>query len=204
MLMKKSSEIGRDVIDEVVLSNVHRNPEMFESVKDIPSYQYGVKVEDMKFKFDTAAKKGNIKCSMIQDIINTVRVMEMEKEDAYIVRVDENGESTNIPVHEVLVKLVKVCIATSISIDESFSEVVSTFAKHIVENAENLILPITLPKGNKLQEIVGEELNKYLRELCDENKIHYSECVETPKKKSPKQSKSKLLQAAKLAGGLDA
>lgn len=199
MKINKTKSVSRDVIDDVVLQNTHRNEEAFNKAKTIPLYQCGVNVTKERLEFDSIVKKNNIKRSMIQDIIDSLRTFEFKEDVTPTIRtLDISGTLNDEVVHLELIKLIKICIASSVNVDESYSEVITEFAKEIMRNPNNLCLPIKLPESNKLHQIVGEELNKLLKQICDENSISYTEEIVVKAKKA---KTSKLVDAAKLAGG---
>jgi len=56
-----------------------------------------------------------------------------------------------------------------------------------------------LPKNNKLQKLLSEELNEYLLEFLQKRNIPYFEIVDNVKATVVKSKKNKLLEAANAA-----
>ena len=123
MKLNKSKTSHRDVIDEVVLENRSRNIETFNSVKDLPVYQCGVQLETQKLKFDSAKKKDNVTSNIIQDIINGVQTFNLKDEDSYVLLVNPDGSTRQVLTHPMLIKFIKVGVASSVNVNVDYSEV---------------------------------------------------------------------------------
>lgn len=164
---------GREIIDSVVVGNSDRNYELFEKTRTLPPYFGYVNIGEKSVKLTTGkGKKG--KRLLIHDIIADTKNITMDDGDPKII-VEENGmtyvydkTSANI------IKLIKVCIAHSFSVNEEYSEVVSEFVKAVIKTAGEPIIPVELPKRTELQKIVGEQLNEFLQQLYDEDGIKYT------------------------------
>jgi hypothetical protein len=124
--------------------------------------------------------------------------MKLEPGDGSIQFAENGTITTVVKCNPVLIKLIKTCVALSYSVNEDYSTVVSAFVHELIKNCENINLPLSLPKNNKTQKIIAEELNQYLKELCEKNDIHYSEIIDAPKRL--RKSKASMLEAASMAG----
>lgn len=183
MNLKTTKSNGRDVLDSIAESRAHLNPEMFYTAEKTPIYLYGVQNVISKLKFDTAKKDKNTKYPLIYDIVSGVTVMALRDEESYVQFIDAKGTVIDtVPAHPKIVTLVKVCIAASVNSNEDYSKVVSAFVKEILSKPDNISIPVTLPEENKYQKILGESLNAYLAELCEEHNIKSSEVIDVPKK----------------------
>lgn len=183
MNLKTTKSNGRDVLDSIAESRAHLNPEMFYTAEKTPIYLYGVQNVVNKLKFDTAKKDKNTKYPLIYDIVSGVTVMALRDEDSYVQFVDDEGTIIDtVPAHPKIVTLIKVCIAASVNSNEDYSKVVSAFVREILSKPDNISIPVTLPEENKYQKILGESLNAYLAELCEEHSIKSSEVIDAPKK----------------------
>jgi len=190
--------MSRLIIDDIVDRNRERNLSTYFTAKELPKY-FG-EVEDAReaTKLDSvrgAKKTGN---SLIENIKIGVEAMQLEGSKG-IIRELVNGIPRDKYVHPDIIKLAKVCIVGSYSQNEDYTEVVSEFAKNILMMADNINVPIPLPKNNKLQKLLSEELNEYLLEFLQKRNIPYFEIVDNVKATVVKSKKNKLLEAANAA-----
>ena len=190
--------MSRLIIDDIVDRNRERNLSTYFTAKELPKY-FG-EVEDAReaTKLDSvrgAKKTGN---SLIENIKIGVEAMQLEGSKG-IIRELVNGIPRDKYVHPDIIKLAKVCIVGSYSQNEDYTEVVSEFAKNILIMADNINVPIPLPKNNKLQKLLSEELNEYLLEFLQKRNIPYFEIVDNVKATVVKSKKNKLLEAANAA-----
>ena len=190
--------MSRLIIDDIVDRNRERNLSTYFTAKELPKY-FG-EVEDAReaTKLDSvrgAKKTGN---SLIENIKIGVEAMQLEGSKG-IIRESVNGIPRDKYVHPDIIKLAKVCIIGSYSQNEDYTEVVSEFAKNILIMADNINVPIPLPKNNKLQKLLSEELNEYLLEFLQKRNIPYFETVDNVKATVVKSKKNKLLEAANAA-----
>lgn len=190
--------MSRLIIDDIVDRNRERNLSTYFTAKELPKY-FG-EVEDAReaTKLDSvrgAKKTGN---SLIENIKIGVEAMQLEGSKG-IIRELVNGIPKDKHVHPDIIKLAKVCIVGSYSQNEDYTEVVSEFAKNILIMADNINVPIPLPKNNKLQKLLSEELNEYLLEFLQKRNIPYFEIVDNVKATVIKSKKNKLLEAANAA-----
>lgn len=197
----------RDIIDTIVVKNKERNLTVFDNAKDLPPYFGSVKCEEKKMKLTPIKGRKKLgKLTLISDIVESVKNFQLDEGEGKIVKVvNEESAPVTIVVNVDLIKLIKVCAAASYSPVEDYSIVLTEFVKELLGTADSLNLPIHLPTSNKTQKIIGDELNTYLKELCDENHIPYHEEVSVKAKvvsKRPKSKKSgmdKLLESASIA-----
>lgn len=192
-------ETGRDIIDDIAVVNASRNIVAFENSKSLPMYFGGVEIGTTKVTLDPITNKKNIgKEPIIVDIINGTKNFNLSDEQARIIYMDGEITEKTLNVHPTLIKLLKTCVASSYNVCKDYSTVVSAFVKQLLDNLPTIILPLDLPAGNKLQKIIGSELNEFLKEICDTENIDYQEIVEKPKKTKKKDA---LMDAAEAAGG---
>ena len=190
--------MSRPIIDDIVDRNRERNLSTYFTAKELPRY-FG-EVEDAResIKLDSvrgAKKTGN---SLIENIKIGVEAMQLEGSNG-IIRELVNGIPKDKHVHPDIIKLAKVCIVGSYSQNEDYTEVISEFAKNILIMADNINIPIPLPKNNKLQKLLSEELNEYLLDFLQKRDIPYFEIVDNVKTTVIKSKKNKLLEAANAA-----
>lgn len=183
--------MSRLIIDDIAHRNRERNLDTYFTAKELPVY-FG-EVEDSKevIKLDSirgSHKTGN---SLIENIKIGVEVMQLDSSDGTI-RELINGVPKDHKVHGDIIKLAKVCIIGSNSQNEDYTEVVSEFAYNILRMADNINVPVMLPKNNKLQKLLADELNEYLLEFLQKRDIPYYEVIEN----KPSKPKNKLLEAA--------
>jgi hypothetical protein len=186
---------GHDIVDEVVIANQSRNQELFNMAGSYPPYFGAVNIGEHKVKLSTVKGKSKLgQQPLIWDIIDGVKGFKLEPGNATINIVADGAVTKTINVHPELVKLIKVCLASSYSANEDFSIVVSEFVKSLIDMAEHINLPIGLPSNNKMQKIIGAELNEFLKKICDDNGIQYQDVIDIPKKRK---KSSPLIDAAK-------
>lgn len=190
--------MSRLIIDDIVHRNRDRNLSTYFTAKEMPVY-FG-EVEDSReaVKLDSirgSKKTGN---SLIESIKIGVEAMQLDSSDG-LIRELIGDEHRDRKVHGDIIKLAKVCVIGSYSKNEDYTKVVSEFAINILRMADNINVPIPLPKNNKLQKLLAEELNDYLIEFLDKRNIPYYEIIDNDKSKSPKKKNNKLLEAAKAS-----
>lgn len=190
--------MSRLIIDDVVHRNRERNLSVYFTAKELPRY-FG-EVEDTKesVKLDSIRGSRKTSNSLIENIKIGVEAMQLESSNGVIREL--NGDThVDKRVHGDIIKLAKVCVIGSYSQNEDYTEVVSEFARNILIMADNINVPISLPKNNKLQKLLSEELNEYLLEFLQKRNIPYFEVIEDKTKKKSKVKKNKLLEAAEAA-----
>lgn len=200
--MRKNASTGRDVIDSVVVDNQSRNPQLFNEVKDLPTYYGCVNIGEKKFGLTPIRNRNRIgKLPIIQFIIDNVENFTLKNGVATISKVEDGVIVDTTEVHPMLIKVIKVCAAASYSPNEDFSIVLTEFVKELNRTCKALCLPIDLPRSTATMKIVGLELNTWLKDLCDENDIRYTELVEAEAKPKLKKTKAHpMVEAAKKSG----
>lgn len=187
MNLKEKVVYGRDNIDPIAESRAHLNSTLYSNAEITLAYLHGVQTVTKKLKFDSAKKDKNTKYPLIYDIVASVAVMDFRDEESGIKFIDKAGNEIKfVNAHPKIIALIKVCIASSISDNVDYYTVVSAFVNELLSNAENLKTPIDLPKQNKYQKLLGESLNNYFVELCNENNIKLNSVIDSPKKSSKK------------------
>lgn len=188
------SRVGRDIIDDIVINRERINPSLLETIKLNPQFFGGVIIEDDKIKLESIKGKTKIKSRrLISSIEEGVRLFKLEPTEP-IIKIMNNGVVEDIKVDAIIIKLIKVGIIASYSPNEDYSKVVTEFVKTILQSPSNINLPLDLPTDNKVQKIIADELNEYIKELLDSNNIKYHNQLLVEKQK-----KNKLMQAAEAA-----
>lgn len=193
--MSKTDIRDRDILDDVVVKNQGRNQQIFQSVQNIPTYFGSTNNSAEKFRLKQTARRKELgKQSLICDIILGTEALNLEGNDGKVVKVEGSLTSTT-DIHPKIIKFIKTCVACSMTQCDDYNKVVGFMAKELLEMINHISLPIPLPADNKIQKIIGEELNDYLKKICDETETKWSEMiVQSPKKKT---GKDLLLSAAR-------
>lgn len=188
------SRVGRDIIDDIVINRERINPSLLETIKLNPQFFGGVIIEDDKIRLESIKGKTKIKSRrLISSIEEGVKLFKLEPTEP-VIKIMNNGVVEDIKVDAVIIKLIKVGIIASYSPNEDYSKVVTEFVKTILQSPSNINLPLDLPTDNKVQKIIADELNEYIKELLDSNNIKYHNQLLVEKQK-----KNKLMQAAEAA-----
>ena len=193
--MAKTEVKDRDILDDVVVRNQGRNPQVFQSVQNIPTYFGSTKNAAPKFSLKQTKRRKELgKQKLICDIISGTESLQFDSADGKVVLLNE-GKDVTVPVHPTIIKFIKTCIACSMTQNEDYNKVVAAMARELLKTIEHINLPIPLPADNKVQKLIAAELNEYLQKICDDTGTKWSEVVTTgrPKKVSGKQM---LLDAA--------
>lgn len=187
--------MARQMIDDVVVYNRSRNPEVYYELSSMPIY--GCEVRDASkdvIKLDSVSSKDASKLGIMEIIRVGVENFTLEPGDGTVVLLRENNEEPeNVKVSPIVVKLLKVATAASFSQNEDYCYVLSELVKQILENVKNITLPLSLPKNNKTQEVLSAELNDVVKELFDKYDVPYSAILDTTK------GVNKLLKAAEAS-----
>lgn len=179
---------GRDIIDDIVLQNSHRNKELYVSVCNIPKYFGAVHIGENRTTLKTVTgKKLLVGQKLISDVVYNTENLQLEPGTGVIQRIVDN-ELMDFEVHPKIIKFIKSSIACSYNPNMDFNTVVTACAKAVINNVEKLCLPLDLPAKNKTQKLIAAELNEYLKQLCDETGTKYTEEVDGSKKKKRKVS----------------
>ena len=188
------SRVGRDIIDDIVINRERINLSLLETIKLNPQFFGGVIIEDDKIRLESIKGKTKIKSRrLISSIEEGVRLFKLEPTEP-VIKIMNNGVVEDIKVDAIIIKLIKVGIIASYSPNEDYSKVVTEFVKAILQSPSNINLPLDLPTDNKVQKIIADELNEYIKELLDSNNIKYHNQLLVEKQK-----KNKLMQAAEAA-----
>lgn len=173
---------GRDIIDSVVEKNSHLNPELYELTRTNPHYFGAVEIGEDPVSLTTIKGKTKMhKSSIICDIINSTENMVLNDGPASVA-VIVDGKTHTKPTHPVIIKLIKSCVACSYCPSEDMCTGVSNFVKALMDEANQLVLPLDVYTNGAIQDIVVKELQDYLKELCDRHGIPYQ--TREPKKES--------------------
>lgn len=159
------SRSGRDIIDDVVVSNSSKNTEAYDNAKDIPYYYGPVKVVFPKLTLSHVTNKKKIVPNLlIQDIINGVNNFKLDDGESYLLWC-EDGRTEKVPVNPEILKLLKVCIAASYNPCQEYSDVLSEFVELVLSCKGSIPTPLDLTKDTKLKKVIAEELELYVDSL---------------------------------------
>lgn len=172
--------VNRDVIDDVVISNSSRDLEKFNQISSLPAYKFDTNTERVKLKFDTVSKSLSNKRSLISPIKDNFELLQLNGDEGHVYMVTNQKVLEDIKVSPVIIRLVKACAASSYSTNEEYTEVVSTFIKELLRSPDNISIPLQLPMDTKMQKLVSEELNEFLKELLIQHNIKFHCVVEIP------------------------
>lgn len=187
--------MARQMIDDVVVYNRSRNPQAYYELSGMPIYSCEIRDASKDvIKLDSITNKNASKLGIMEIIKAGVENFALEPGDGTVVLVKENGEEPeNVKVNPVTVKLIKVATAASFSQNEDYCYVLSEMVRQVLNNVKNITLPLSLPKNNKTQEVLSEELNDVVKELFDKYNVPYSVILDSTK------GVNKLLKAAEAS-----
>lgn len=180
-----SNGTGHDIIDNVVIRNGINNMELFNQVDGNPMYYGQVNISAEMLKLDTIKDRKNITPSKITDgIIASAKALIIEDGDAKVV-ITEDGKTIECKTDKHIVAFIKSCVAGSYTTEIHVSEAVTNFVRSLIYQVNHLCLPIDVNVTDKIGKVVVQELNYYLKELCDTYNIKYTtEMSISTKKKS--------------------
>lgn len=191
------NEIGRDIIDEIVVKNSHINTELFNNAQSYPPYFGGVSIGEKQVKLNAIKNRKSIgQQKLICDIINGTRNFKLTDGEGKIHLIYSDIDKKTVNVHPTLIKLIKTCVACSFNCCEDYSIVVSEFVKSLLDTIDNISYPINLPEDTKTQKIIAKELNEFLLEILVETNTSYSKVIEQPKKKKNNSIMGCILETA--------
>lgn len=175
---------GRSIIDGVVIDNQFIDRELYTLVRNAPQYQGCVNIGTPKLELKGLSRP--MQLNLIHDVIGTVDRMEFTSDvPASIMFKNNTGEiQREVPID--LIRVIKALAVCAINKNQYMSEVLSTFAVTLLVQYANfgkVSLPVNLPRNNKLQEIVGKELNTWFESYSKEHGIESLDIVSAAKKK---------------------
>lgn len=187
--------MSRDIVDNIVVTNQIRNPDLYMSIRNIPAY-FG-QVDDSENKVKLTPIKGTSKASassLIVDIVEGYKLCQLEAGEGSIMFIDGSQVEATVKCNPILIKIIKTCTVCSYNVNEDYATVVAEFVKQLLDGLHSTLnLPLTLPSNNTTQKLIAEELNEFIKNICDENDIKYLEVVDEKKSKSTKNNKNKTL-----------
>lgn len=196
-MAKRINVTNRDILDDVVIRNQARNEQIFESVQKIPTYFGSTDNAENKLKLRrTKRHKELVGQPLICDIITGTETLAMQGTEGTVITI-EGGENIPTSVHPTIIKFVKTCVACSMTQCDDYNKVVAAMADGLLKTIKSINLPIPLPADNKTQKIIGEELNDYLKKICEETGTKWYEVISQPKTRRKASGKDLLLNAAK-------
>lgn len=185
---------GRDIVDFTVSQRKDLNRTVYDIVVSNPGYfgQVDIGFEQMQL---TVVKNRNEFSgrSLIEGIISMTENLKFDGNVTPSVRV-LTDKVTVLNTHEKIVAFVKACVLSSYTVSESFRNAVTEFVKELMPCVDRLCLPIQVSTANVAEKVIVDELNDYLKSLCDEIGYKYTDLITT---RTVKESNvSSLLHAA--------
>lgn len=190
----KEKEYGRDIIDDVVISNRSRNEAIFEQASKLPPYFGSVEIGLPTIDLNSIQKKDRCEVQkLITPLIETVNNYNLEGSPKLFVMCD--GQPKQIDTHMVLIKIIKAATALSISISEDFASTMAEFVNKLIDGIVNgIIVPFEFNINSNLQKVLSKELNEYLESVLIENNIEHNSVIKVKKEKKA----NKLIEAAMI------
>lgn len=188
---------GRSVIDDVVRDNRSTDIELYNMVIKAPQYQGYVQIGAPRLELFSNINNTH-KLSLITDVINAVEQFKFTPNNglANLTIQDQTGVTKReVPVD--LAKVIKTCAILAVSKSIDMSTVLATFAATLMVQSTKfggITLPIKLPDQNKLQVLIGKELNEWFAKYCEVHSIPTVDIVSEAKE----QVKKSLFDAAKV------
>lgn len=196
-MSKKINVVNRDIIDDIVVKNSSKNQQIFESIQQIPTYFGCTNNAESKLRLKRMKRHKDLgKQSLICDIITGTETLQLQSGDGQVITIEDEQYITTI-VHPTIIAFIKSCIACSMTQCDDYNRVVSAMAEGLLKTIKHINLPIPLPADNKIQKIVGKELNEYLLKICEDTGTKWYEVITQPKTKAKSSGKDLLLKAAK-------
>lgn len=186
----------RPIIDEVVTDNRFRNQQVYYEVLDMPMYVGDVRDANKDVIKLGSPSKGVSKLGILEILKTGIESFALEPGEGQIISVktvDGKQVTKAVNVDPCIVKLIKVAVVASYSQNDDYSLVISEFARQLLETCENINLPLHLPRNNKAQQVLSDELNEFVEDYLTKNNIKFYTEV------SGKSSYNKLLQAAEAS-----
>lgn len=170
---------GRDVIDSVVEERQYINQERYEGLRNNPGYYGAVSIGCKMMTLDTVRNKKSLYGhSLIEGIVMSAESMKLRDDLTPAVRILTDSVAVH-NTHPSIIALIKACVAGSYTVSTEYSLAVSNFAKALMPMVDNLCLPVIVLTSSPIEDEVVAELNDYLKSLCDNNGIRYTEVIET-------------------------
>lgn len=183
--------MARQIIDDVVTRNRSRNIEGYYELSSMPVYNCEIRDANKDvIKLESVSSKDASKLGLMDIVITGVENFMLEPGDGVVALMNDAGDVENVKVNPIVIKLIKVATAASFSQNEDYCFVLSEMVKQILGNVKNIVLPLSLPRNNKTQEVLSDELNLAVKELFDKHSVKYSEVLDS------KKGMGKLLKAA--------
>lgn len=174
---------GRDIIDQVVVENQGRNIQAYEDARNMPPYFGAVSIGEDQMTLTTVKNKKEMRpSSILCDIFASAENMQLQDGDGVIKTLTDTVVVDK--VHPAIIKLAKACVVGSYTPCEGLTNVLSDFVRQLLDNARHLCLPLPLVANTDVEKVIGQELNDYLRKLCDANDIPYGEVIVQKKGRS--------------------
>lgn len=200
MISFNEESYSHAIIDDIVVNNAYLNPKVFAEARDYPPYFGYTSVAEYKTKLDSISnKKNSTALSFIADIILIYNSLKFnDTVQPQVVYVVDGKPISSWNTSEKLIRIIKACSASSYSPCKDYSDVVSAFVQSLLATKGTICLPLDTPRNTKLQCVISDELNEFLKSVLEEESISYSTEIVT---KSAKSGLEKLNKAAKTASG---
>lgn len=173
--------MARVIIDSVVVDRKNINPTLYYNAISLPTYMGAVQDATKPYmRLDANIKDKAAKIGVVEALKNMVASFQLEPGPAKIILCKDDMPIT-YEVSPALVKLIKVFAVGSYSQNVDYSICITKVVETILSNPDKVILPMPLPKDNKVQQVLSDELNEYLLSYFEENSIPYSKLLNDEK-----------------------
>lgn len=176
----REGSCGREIIDEVVEKNKHKNMEIYESCKSMPKYMGCVNIGEPTLKLSHYSKKntGLTMITLIAPLTKGVEYMQLNPGDAKIFAGD-GSVVVEKNVYPTVIKIIKVATALSVNANADFSTCMVGLIDALCQSPKDCIsLPLQLPMDTKTQTVISTQINDWLVKLFDKENVPYKAVIE--------------------------
>lgn len=196
MVSFDEKDYSHAIIDDIVQSHINNNPDLYSQVSEQPAYYGYTSIAENKTKLNPlGAKKDAGALSFINDIVVTHGNLSLDASQEPKVCVCSGGAVTSEWTTSLsIIKLIKACSVASYNMCKDYSDVVTAFTEELLKGRGNYCLPLTTPRQTKLQELISEELNDFLKSILEKDGIPYTTVI-------TEKGSNRLLKTARMASG---
>lgn len=196
MVSFDEKDYSHAIIDDIVQSHIDNNPDLYSQVSEQPAYYGYTSIAENKTKLNPlGAKKNAGALSFINDIIMTYGNLALDTSKEPKVCVCTNGAvASEWNTSFGIIKLIKACSVASYNMCKDYSDVVTAFTEELLKGKGNYCLPLNTPRQTKLQELISDELNDFLKSILDNDGISYTTVI-------TEKGSNRLLKTAKIVSG---
>lgn len=168
---------GRDIVDFTVSQRKNLNREVYDMVVSNPGYFGQVDIGFEQMQLTVVKNKNEFSGrSLIEGIIGMTENLKFDGNMTPSIRL-LTDKVTILNTHEKIVAFVKACVLSSYTVSESFRNAVTEFVKELMPCVDRLCLPIQVSTTNATERVIVDELNGYLKSLCDEIGYKYTDLI---------------------------